>query len=155
MRVELGGEGGEGTVPLKASKVSLTWMDNTHLPLGAVGWEAVADKYNKSPPQSYTEQWRGPQTFWYILISHFLNTKGEPDCPPDILRAKRIQRKIESHSGAIDLDDDNDHDDLGEDTTREDEEEVYKRMPMTTVKRDLSIPSKTKTSGVAMNSMKL
>ncbi|RKO94742.1 hypothetical protein BDK51DRAFT_34601 [Blyttiomyces helicus] len=85
---------------------------DTHLPLGAVGWEAVAGKCNKTLPWSYSER-----SAEEALKCKFGTSKNAPN------RAKHIQREIESHSGAIDLDDDNDHNDLGDDTTHEDEDE--------------------------------
>ncbi|RKO90776.1 hypothetical protein BDK51DRAFT_48281 [Blyttiomyces helicus] len=54
----------------------------------------------------------------YMLFSE---PKDHPDSLPDVLKAKNIQHESESHSRAIDLDDDNHHDALGDDTTHEDE----------------------------------
>ncbi|RKO87104.1 hypothetical protein BDK51DRAFT_27243, partial [Blyttiomyces helicus] len=85
--------------------------------------EEINHKYNKPLPRSYSERSAETLKCKFGALKNAPKPTGDPNCPPVVLRAKRIQREIESHSGAINLDDDNDHDDLGDNTTHEDEDQ--------------------------------
>ncbi|RKO92523.1 hypothetical protein BDK51DRAFT_48576 [Blyttiomyces helicus] len=126
----------------------------THLPLGAVGWEAVADKSKKSLLRLYSKRSAEALKCKIGALKNAPKPTGNPDCPPDVPRAKRIQHEIECHSVTIDLDDDDDHHDLGDITTHEDEDEEDDEED-TDDQGQESLLSKTRTLGVGMNSMKL
>ncbi|RKO89701.1 hypothetical protein BDK51DRAFT_45154 [Blyttiomyces helicus] len=118
------------------STAGLLDLVNTHPPLGAVG--------GRPSQTSTTKRSRGP------------STSDDPDCPPDVLRAKGIYRDIESYSGAINLDDDIE-DDSGYATVHKDKDNQEGERSLSTIAamRDLPLPSKTKIVGVMTNSMKL
>ena len=74
-----------------------------HLPRGGNEWELVVEEFNKkTPAQRDVESCRRK----YKSLKNVRKPTGDPDCPDNVKRAKRIQREIETRISASTLDDD-------------------------------------------------
>ena len=75
-----------------------------HLPLGQDHWQNLATEYNSTYPQRA----RDYESLRNKFKSLFKVNKptGDPNCPPQVARAKRLYRMIENRSAGLDMDDD-------------------------------------------------
>ncbi|KAI0370997.1 hypothetical protein BV20DRAFT_1121053 [Pilatotrama ljubarskyi] len=79
-----------------ADVTELLRLVRSHMPIGMHGWERVCAGYNayastRGRPRRDVQSLR---TKYYKLVNVKKPT-GDPDCPPDVREAKRIEREIE------------------------------------------------------------
>lgn len=79
------------------------------LPTGELEWESVAAEYNKIISAKFPTMSRRMVRDCDSLRNKFKGLRnirkptGDPTCPPTVVRAKRIQKAIESRQGVIDF----------------------------------------------------
>lgn len=73
----------------------------TYLPLGANEWENVQLHYTRLMPSSFAVRQTDSIKRKYMELKNRKKPTGDPDCPVEVVRAKRIFRKIESRGGVI------------------------------------------------------
>lgn len=94
---------------LNAHYAVLLDLTEEMLPLGGNHWNELALAYNREVPEVYP---RGVSRNAEALKRKFKALKnmskptGNPDCPPEVMRAKRLQYAIESKASIPTMDDD-------------------------------------------------
>ncbi|RHY16054.1 hypothetical protein DYB32_010683 [Aphanomyces invadans] len=76
----------------------------TLIPLGQNGWIKVSQVFNSNDTVSYARDWESCKRKFTFLKTTKKPT-GEPGCPPHVVRAKRLQRDIDSRAAVEVLDD--------------------------------------------------
>ena len=78
------------------------------LPQGPAQWETVQVMYNSSIPKESGWTLRDVESIRrkFKMLRSVQKPTGDPYCPPSVVRAKRIQRAIESAMGVCDLEND-------------------------------------------------
>lgn len=101
------------------------------LPSGSYQWDQVANEYNKGLRNEDTRDADALKNKFNRLRSARKPT-GDPTCPPDIQRAKRIQQSIEDKQAVVEMDDDEntityerDNDEIGIDDEINNNEKNY------------------------------
>lgn len=67
------------------------------LPLGGNGWEKVQQIFSRNQAITTARDADACKRKFIALKNHRKPT-GDPDCPPNVVRAKRLQREIDSHA---------------------------------------------------------
>lgn len=75
------------------------------LPSGSYQWDQVTNEYNKGLRNEDTREADALKNKFNRLRSARKPT-GDPTCPPDVQRAKRIQQSIEDKQAVVEMDDD-------------------------------------------------
>jgi len=79
-----------------------------HLPLGSDHWDAVQVDYNTTSPARQDWVARDVDSIrrkFKSLRNHRKPT-GDPECPPTVVRAKRLNRMIKGRMAVVEFDDD-------------------------------------------------
>ncbi|RHZ01936.1 hypothetical protein DYB37_012974 [Aphanomyces astaci] len=72
------------------------------LPLGKNQWEKVAQRFGtEATAQSLPHRDGEALKRKFLLLKNVQKPTGHPDCPPDVLNAKCLQREIESSSATL------------------------------------------------------
>jgi hypothetical protein len=83
------------------------------LPIGGDQWDTVMLEYNRNVPKERARDVDSLRTKFKGLKNKKKPT-GDPDCPEEVRRAKRIDYAMQQRIGVEDFDDDADNDDLEE-----------------------------------------
>lgn len=75
------------------------------MPLGADQWENLTLEYNRSMPRDRQREMESLRTKYKALKNRKKPT-GDPDCPEEVRRAKRVDYTIQQRMGVEDFDDD-------------------------------------------------
>jgi hypothetical protein len=75
------------------------------LPRGANEWTIVAERYNSNRPRGFVERDEESMRNKFKSLRNVKKPTGDPLCPEEVRRAKRIQREIEAKIGVETLDD--------------------------------------------------
>ncbi|KAI9906783.1 hypothetical protein PsorP6_004204 [Peronosclerospora sorghi] len=81
-------------------------IDEKRKPLGASMWEDVAYEYNRNLPSGHEVRDVEALRRKFTTMKNCKNPTGDPRMPPEVRRAKRIFREIESDMSVVELDDD-------------------------------------------------
>ncbi|KAF0684970.1 Aste57867_23093 [Aphanomyces stellatus] len=74
------------------------------LPLGKNGWEKVESRFNRlGTPQLLPMRDSEALKRKFLLLKNHAKPTGDPDCPQDVQRAKRIQRDIDMSVSVLSL----------------------------------------------------
>ncbi|CAD6936273.1 unnamed protein product, partial [Tilletia caries] len=109
-------------------KLELSWLFHyveKHRPHGSNYWEKVAKDYVLRA----TSKGKPPRTAASLKkkfdnLCKSVKPTGDPTCPPEVRKAKRLRRDIESEHAVESTEDDEDDADLGEDQPQEDDDEA-------------------------------
>ncbi|ETV64090.1 hypothetical protein H257_18970, partial [Aphanomyces astaci] len=83
------------------------------LPLGKNGWEKVERRFNRlAEPKLLPIRDADALKRKFLLLKNHAKPTGDPDCPEEVQRAKRIQRDIDLSASVLSLDDDFEEDTL-------------------------------------------
>jgi hypothetical protein len=75
-------------------------------PIGRDHWDNVAIAYNrKALANQWAERDRDSLKTKFSNLSRSTKPTGDPHCPPEVIRAKRLQNMIENYAGGMDLGD--------------------------------------------------
>jgi hypothetical protein len=80
------------------------------MPMGSNGWQKVARLFNACDLVHHARDVDSCKRKFVKLKNHAKPT-GDPDCPPLVKRAKRLQYAIDNHAAVVSLDDEEKHDD--------------------------------------------
>lgn len=112
MATERAGRGRGWSAP--ELELMLTVVD-TYLPLGANEWENVQLHYTRLMPSEFAVRPTDSIKRKYMELKNRKKPTGDPDCPVEVVRAKRIFRKIENRGGVVVFDGEPSEDAGGED----------------------------------------
>jgi hypothetical protein len=74
------------------------------LPQGGHGWAKVASHFNQEETTTCVRDSDSIKRKFISLKNHKKPT-GDPECPPEVVRAKRLQREIDNKASVVTLDD--------------------------------------------------
>ncbi|KAG9407468.1 hypothetical protein AC1031_002187 [Aphanomyces cochlioides] len=74
-----------------------------YLPIGRNGWEKVEHAFNLS---DFVQRDLDVLKRKFVVLKNNPKPTGDPDCPPEVVRAKRINREIDSRASVLTFEDD-------------------------------------------------
>ncbi|KAG9408592.1 hypothetical protein AC1031_020448 [Aphanomyces cochlioides] len=109
------------------------------LPIGRNGWEKVEHAFNIS---DFVQRDVDALKRKFVVLKNNPKPTGDPDCPPDVARAKRINREIDNKASVLSFEDDQE--------SRQSEDEYDEEEPL-----DIVAPPQEKPNRTGMGSSEL
>ncbi|KAG9404541.1 hypothetical protein AC1031_004746 [Aphanomyces cochlioides] len=92
---------GKGWCP--ASVEFLLDQVEKYLPIGRNGWEKVEHAFNLS---DFVHRDLDALKRKFVVLKNNPKPTGDPECPPEVVRAKRLNREIDSRASVLSFEDD-------------------------------------------------
>ncbi|KAG9415620.1 hypothetical protein AC1031_000003 [Aphanomyces cochlioides] len=102
------------------------------LPIGRNGWEKVEHAFNIS---DFVQRDVDALKRKFVVLKNNPKPTGDPDCPPDVARAKRINREIDNRASVLSFEDDQE--------SRQSEDEYDEEEPLDIVALPQEKPNRT------------